>query len=129
LARLLTMWSLGQEGPYLGSRDRLHWQRCEIDIHLVIGIALVMNSSGTLTMRIAFASSFVRKALTMRSLMPGSLRRSSGRFNTSRTSRIIGSLTKSDTSPLKTAAVLFALGCYGWRFLERRDCSQRRRGE
>src|ERR1041384_1230530 len=46
----------------------------------------------------AFASSFVKKALTMRSLIPGSLRRSSARFKTSRTSRIIGSLTKSDVS-------------------------------
>ena len=53
----------------------------------------------------------------MRSLMPGSWRRSSARFNTSRTSRRIGSLTKSDMSPLKTAAAPCVLGCYGWRFL------------
>jgi hypothetical protein len=30
---------------------------------------------------------------------------------------------------IETAAVPCALGCYGWRFLERRDCSQRRHGE
>ncbi|HJP91350.1 MAG TPA: hypothetical protein VJ875_05310 [Pyrinomonadaceae bacterium] len=39
----------------------------EIHIDLLIGIAFVMNSCGTLAMRIAFASSFVRRALTMRS--------------------------------------------------------------
>ena len=33
----------------------------EIDIHLVIGVAFVMEFSGTLARRIAFASSFVRK--------------------------------------------------------------------
>jgi len=40
---------------------------------------------------------------TIVNLMPGSWRRTSARFNTSRTSRVIGSLTKSDMSPLKNS--------------------------
>ena len=42
----------------------------KIDIHLVVRVALVMKFfGGTLARRIAFASSFVRKASTMGSLM------------------------------------------------------------
>jgi hypothetical protein len=61
--------------------------------------------------------------------MPSSSLRTSARFNTSRTSRMIGSLTKSDMSPFKIAAAPCELGCYGWRFLERRDYSQKRHEE
>jgi|ERR1041384_2303116 hypothetical protein len=41
----------------------------------------------------------------------------------------VEAVIRSRRSLSKTAAVPCALGCYGWRFPERRDCSQRRREE
>src|SRR5689334_25428017 len=108
----LSMWSLGQEDLVPAHEICGISNDGEIDIHLVIRVALVMKFLRDVSDENRLCFQLCQKCIDDAVIDARSWRRISTRFNTSRTSRIIGSLTKSDMSPLKNSRSALRAGLF-----------------